>query len=231
MPKKTINIRHMEEIRNDHIAQFLDKNNIEQLHVNPAHGVPLPADNKDYDAVIIYGGIQSANDGLDKPYITEELNWISDWLKSERPVLGICLGAQLLAKCLGGEVETHPEIVREVGFHEVTPTAQANGFLDAPMHFYQWHSEGFTLPDDCELLAQGSQFPNQAFRYQSNAYGIQFHPEITRAIMKTWLTAGSHLLSNSGAHCADQQIEDESFYGENMGHWCWNFMENWKKTW
>ena len=231
MPKKTINIRHMEEIRNDHVAQFLNKNNIEQLHVNPAHGVPLPADNKDYDAVIIYGGIQSANDGFDKPYITEELDWISDWLASGRPVLGICLGAQLLAKCLGGEVGTHPEHVCEVGFHEVTPTSQANGFLDAPMHFYQWHSEGFTLPDDCELLAEGSQFPNQAFRYQSNTYGIQFHPEITHSIMKTWLMAGSHLLSNSGAHCADQQIEDESFYGENMGRWCWNFMENWMKTW
>ena len=231
MPKKTINIRHMEEIRNDHVAQFLNKNNIEQLHVNPAHGVPLPADNKDYDAVIIYGGIQSANDGFDKTYITEELDWISDWLASGRPVLGICLGAQLLAKCLGGEVGTHPEHVCEVGFHEVTPTSQANGFLDAPMHFYQWHSEGFTLPDDCELLAEGSQFPNQAFRYQSNTYGIQFHPEITHSIMKTWLMAGSHLLSNSGAHCADQQIEDESFYGENMGRWCWNFMENWMKTW
>ena len=98
MTKKAVILRHMEEKRNDHVAQFLDQNGVEQTHVNPAHGTPLPASHGQFDALIIYGGIQSANDGPERPYISEELDWITSWLAAGKPVLGICLGAQLVAK-------------------------------------------------------------------------------------------------------------------------------------
>lgn len=231
MSRKVIALRHMQEKRDDHVAQFLDREQITQLHANPANGVPLPADPGGYDALIIYGGIQSANDGQDRPYIAEELDWINDWIVSGRPALGICLGAQLIAKTLGATVAPHPTGIREIGFHPLRPTPEAGGFLKAPAHFYQWHGEGFTLPDSCKLLVQGEQFPNQAYRYRSNTYGLQFHPEVSRAVMKSWFIDGSDALSAPGAHSPERQLMDESKYGRFMQDWCWNFLENWTDSW
>ncbi len=231
MPKKAIVLRHMQERRDDHVAQFLNREQVEQLHVNPAYGVPLPTDSSDYDILVIYGGVQSANDGNDKPYIADELDWISNWLDSGRPALGICLGAQLIAKCLGARVAPHPDGIKEIGFHRLEPAATSNGFLERPAYFYQWHGEGFTVPDHCELLVEGEQFPNQAFRYRSNTYGLQFHPEVSRAVMESWHANSNGNPPEPGAHSEQRQLEDESRYGEFMGQWCWNFMHNWSKTW
>ncbi len=231
MSKKVINLRHMQEKRDDHIAKFLDREKITQLHVNPAHGTPLPANSSGYDALIIYGGVQSANDGPNKPYIAQEIDWITDWLASGRPALGICLGGQLIAKCLGAQVAPHPDGIREVGFHELQPVSESDAFLQAPAHFYQWHGEGFTLPENCELLARGKQFPNQAFRYQSNTYGLQFHPEVSRAVMESWFENGGEALSFPGAHSADRQLQDESQYGALMENWCLDFMQDWADRW
>ena len=221
----------MQEKRDDYIAMFLNEQDIKQVHVNPAHGVPLPENCDEFDAVLIYGGIQSANDGSEKTYIADEINWLSNWLGENRPALGICLGAQLIAKTLGATVSRHPDEICEIGFHKITPTQTANGFISAPSYFFQWHSEGFTLPENCELLAEGEQFPNQAFRYGTNTYGIQFHPEVTRSVMKEWLSSGSHMLNAPGAHSAEQQMEDETRFGSGMGKWCRNFVDHWIKTW
>ena len=229
--KRVLTVRHMEDVRDDHVARYLGENGFEQTHVNPALGIPMPNDPDEYDALLIYGGIQSANDGPDKAYIDEELEWLSNWLSDKRPTLGICLGAQLIAKSLGATVAPHPHGLREIGFHEVTPTAPAQDFLPSASYFYQWHREGFTLPDDCELLAEGRLFPNQAFRYHSNTYGIQFHPEVTRPVMKDWLNHGSTSLIGEGVPSAERQLEDESRYGEKMGNWCRNFLNNWVANW
>ncbi len=221
----------MQEIREDHVARYLNEQGFEQTHVNPAHGIPMPANPNDFDGLLIYGGIQSANDGPERPYIDAELEWLAQWLADDRPTLGICLGAQLIAKSLGATVAPHADGIREVGFHKITPTTAVGDFLPEPTYFYQWHGEGFTLPDDCELLAEGEQFPNQAFRYKENTYGIQFHPEVTRPVMKNWLSDGSDSLSAKGAHTAERQLEDEARYGKTMGNWCRKFVANWIKNW
>ena len=224
-------MRHMQEKRDDYVAKFLDEQGIEQVHVNPAHGVPLPSNPDEFDALLIYGGIQSANDGNERTYIADEIEWISNWLDEKRPTLGICLGAQLIAKTLGATVSRHPDNLVEIGFHKITPTETAGDFLSSPSYFFQWHSEGFTVPESCELLAEGEQFPNQAFRYGTNTYGIQFHPEVTRPVMEVWLSSGSQMLSAPGVQSAEQQLEDESRYGEDMGNWCRNFVDHWVKNW
>ncbi len=233
MPKKAIVLRHMQERRDDHVAQFLDANEIDQLHVNPASGIPLPDNFQKYDALVIYGGVQSANDNEEneQAYIEDELKWLTKWLESGRPTLGLCLGSQLIAKCLGAEVGPHPDGVVEVGFAKVTPTSEANSFLNLPMHFYQWHGEGFTLPDNCTLLARGETFQNQAFCFNSNTYGVQFHPEVTRTIMQEWQTHGCEYLNLTGAHSAERQLNDETQHGHKMAEWCNRFMQNWCNSW
>ena len=231
MTKKAVILRHMKEKRDDHVAKFLNANDVEQVHVNPANGIPLPPDVEDCDALVIYGGIQSANDADDRPYIAEEIEWITNWLNSGRPALGICLGAQLIAKSLGAEVSPRDDRLVEIGFRKVRPTTDADGFLDSDAHFYQWHQEGFSLPENCELLARGDDFPNQAFRYRSNVYGFQFHPEVSRKVMSSWLAASSLMMNRSGAHSAERQYQDENQYGKTMENWIVKFLRDWHANW
>ncbi len=231
MAKKVVIIRHMEEKRDDHVAKFLNDNQVEQLHVNPAHGIPLPRDTMPYDAVIIYGGVQSANDGKEKRYIAEEIDWISKWIDSGRAALGICLGAQLIAKSLGANVAHHQDGIVEIGFRKVKQTENSREFLKSDTYFYQWHQEGFDLPENCELLAKGEDFPNQAFRHKSNVYGFQFHPEVSRTVMSSWLVGGSYMLNRHGAHCAQRQLQDETQYGTRMENWIKDFLQDWYRLW
>lgn len=229
---KVLILRHMQEKRNDRVAQWMDSKGFEQHLVNPAHGIPLPASTDGYDAFVIYGGIQSANGHEEFPYIPGEIAMLKDWIAADRPVLGICLGAQLLAKALGGEVGRHPDGLFEVGFTKVSPHGNANGFLSESTYFYQWHGEGFTVPPNCELLAVGDTFRNQAFRYGERIYGVQFHPEVTHEIMLTWLaSAESKGFQAPGAHPRERQVRDELSYGADMDSWCFSFLDRWRETW
>ena len=103
---------------------------------------------------MIFGGPQSAND--DDEVVKREIDWIGVPLKEKKPYLGICLGAQMLAKHLGARVYKHPDGHAEVGYYPIRPTAAGRELCrDWPDHVYQWHREGFDLPDKAVLLAEG----------------------------------------------------------------------------
>ncbi|MBO6825052.1 MAG: hypothetical protein JJ879_02530, partial [Sneathiella sp.] len=87
--------------------------------------------------------------------------------------------------------------------------------------------EGFDLPRGGVLLARGDAFPNQAYRYGTNAYGIQFHPEVTEAMNRKWLRKASHMLSEPGAQPAEAQIRDRMRHDGEMDKWCRNFLTHW----
>jgi GMP synthase (glutamine-hydrolysing) len=144
----------------------------------PALGDPLPATMAHHDGAIVFGGPMSANDDDTLPFIRTELDWIPRVLAAGKPYLGICLGAQLLARVLGGTVAPHPEEYREIGYFPLAPTDVGEAYIPHPMTVYHWHREGFSLPGEAVPLATGETFPNQAFMYQDTAFGLQFHPEI-----------------------------------------------------
>ena len=154
-----------------------------------------------------------------------EMAWIRRWALDERPYLGLCLGAQLLAAALGGRVAPHPRGVHEIGFFPVRPTAAGAGVLPDPLHVYQWHNEGFGIPDGAELLAEGDVFPNQAFRYGSRAFGLQFHPEATGPMRREWLAASPHVLSAPGAHDPHRQARDARRFDRPMAAWLTGFID------
>ena len=107
-------------------------------------------------------------------------------MREQRPFFGVCLGAQMMARHFGARVYSHPEGRTEVGYYPIHPTlAGLKVCPEWPGRVYQWHKEGFDVPADCELLAEGGDFPNQAIRY-GNAFGVQFHPDITYAMMYRW---------------------------------------------
>jgi GMP synthase (glutamine-hydrolysing) len=137
--------------------------------------------------VIIMGGPQSANDPL--PGLVAELKLIEQAVAAETPVLGICLGAQLIAKALGARVYRNPE--KEIGWAPVYFTEAAGrdpvfGGVDSPSTVFQWHGDTFDLPAGAEWLAYSDKCLHQAYRFGPNVYGVQFHPEITPEMIVDW---------------------------------------------
>ena len=192
----------------------------------PAVGQPLPATLEGHSAVVVFGGPMSANDDhLD--FIRQELDWIAIALASDKPYLGICLGAQLLARSLGAAVVSHPAGQREIGYYPIVPTSAGRELLNGPLMVYQWHQEGFTLPAGSHLLATGSRFPHQAFRYGRRAYGLQFHPEITATMVNHWTTEGADQLSCPGAQPRAYHISQHRLYGSAVERWLHQFLAGW----
>jgi GMP synthase (glutamine-hydrolysing) len=126
----------------------------------PCMGQPLPETLENYDGVVVFGGPMSANDCRELDFIRKEIDWLGVPLKEEVPYFGICLGGQLLARHLGGKVTPHPEGFAEIGYYPIRPTENANGYGPWPDYVYQWHREGFDVPPDGVLLAEGENFPN-----------------------------------------------------------------------
>lgn len=192
----------------------------------PAIGHSLPEDVNEHHATIVFGGPMSANDDHEE-FIRDETAHVERVLKAERPYLGICLGAQIMARTFGADVKRHSEGIMEIGYHPIKPVPRGAPYFDKNLKVYQWHKEGFDLPRDCDLLATGSVFPNQAFRHGSNAFGIQFHPEVTEAMNRKWLNKASHMLVEPGAQPANEQLADRQRHDADMRHWLENFLMHW----
>ncbi len=149
-----------------------------------------------YDAIIILGAPESANDDLS--YLKQEILLIQDSVKKEIPVLGICLGSQLIAKAFGARVYKGPK--KEIGFYddvEFDNVSQSNLFrgIKSPSLVFHWHGDTFDLPKNAIRLAHSREYQNQAIKVGS-AVGIQFHLEIDVSTIKLWLEKSSEELSS-----------------------------------
>lgn len=169
------------------IAAALDAHGIHYAYAD-LYAHPCPESNvNEADALIFMGGPMSAND--DHPYIQREIQYIRDASERRQMVLGVCLGAQLIAKALGARV--HANTVKEIGWAPVTFTQSAQsdplfaGLHDAEMIFH-WHGETFKLPPAAELLASSAACRHQAFRVGNRIYGLQFHLEVTPTMIAEW---------------------------------------------
>ena len=148
------------------------------------------------NAIIILGAPESANDDL--PHLKKELELIRDAVKKNIPVLGICLGSQLIAKAFGARVYKGPK--KEIGFYNdvefenIEKSKMFNG-MTSPALVFHWHGDTFDLPENAIRLAHSKNYQNQAIKIGS-AVGVQFHLEIDEPTIKLWLEKSRKELDN-----------------------------------
>jgi GMP synthase-like glutamine amidotransferase len=165
-----------------YLGELLREDGFDIHSVNAKHE-KLPE--KENSLVVILGAPESANDNL--PYLQEEQKLIKKSVENNIPVLGICLGSQLIAKTFGGKVFRGPK--KEIGFfNDLVPEANSSLFsgFDDPFTVFHWHGDTFDLPEGAIRLASSEIYPNQAFRFKS-AVGLQFHLEVNEEMVNLWL--------------------------------------------
>jgi GMP synthase (glutamine-hydrolysing) len=242
-------LSHMPGNTLGHLTQVLEGLKLDYQSINlPTHDFskPLPA----LSGVVILGGEMSVNDSAQYPFIEKEMAWISHWLENEKiPIFGICFGAQLLAKTLGATVTQNP--VKEVGWYPITLTEagkedpvfgplilknqqstndshQALKELgQAPWMEFQWHQETYTLPQGAVHLASAPDCPQQAFRYGSQCYGVQFHPEMTASGIEAWLNESRSLSPEQKQHIWEKTQSSLPLY-QQLNQKC--FRRFWETT-
>jgi GMP synthase (glutamine-hydrolysing) len=184
----------------------------------------------EHAGAVIFGGPMSANDEDD--FIRREIDWVGVALKEEKPLLGLCLGAQMMARHLGGRVYPHEGGKAEIGYYPLIPTEAGRELADRlaapwPGHVYHWHREGFDCPQGATTLATGDDFPTQAIRIGPAAFGLQFHPEVTHAMMCRWTVRGHERLKLPGAQDRSRQIEGRFMHDPAVRIWLNAFLDHW----
>ena len=225
MHRKILIILHSEASTPGRIGQLLQARGLTLDIRRPCLGEALPATMAGHDGAVIFGGPMSANDSDD--WIAREIDWIEVPLKERKPFLGVCLGAQMLSKQLGGAVGPHRDGLVEIGYYPLRGTAAGEFLGPWPAQVYHWHREGFTLPAGSQKLAEGDSFENQVFRHGERAFGIQFHPEVSRLTMHRWTVRAAHRFVLPGAQGAVAHLAGNLLHDGAVRQWLDRFLDCW----
>ncbi len=222
---KILIVMHQEGSTPGRCGMMLEEMGYHLVACRPPLGQELPETLEEYAGAVVFGGPMSANDSDE--FIKREIDWMEVPLKENKPFFGICLGAQMLSKHLGGHVVGRDDEYAEIGYYPIRATNEGQAMMDWPSHVYHWHREGFSLPADATLLASGEEYPNQAYKYGEKAYGVQFHSEVTTWMMNRWTTLASHRFVLPGAQNRKEQFALRPLYDPQVKTWLEDFLNLW----
>jgi GMP synthase (glutamine-hydrolysing) len=184
---RVVAFRHIPFEGLGHIQPVLEERGITIELTDLYHPAAKAPETETAAGLIFMGGPMSVNDGL--PYLEREMDYIRKAANAGQPVMGVCLGAQLVAKAMGARVYRNP--AGEIGWFDIHPTSAARqdcvlrGVGDSETVFH-WHNETFDLPPGAALLASSERCRHQAFRLGTCIYGLQFHLEVTPEMIDDW---------------------------------------------
>ncbi len=193
----------------------------------PRFGDALPETLTAHAGAIVFGGPMSVNDS--DAYLKQETDWIGVALREAAPFLGLCLGAQMLARHLGAAVDPHADGHIELGWFGLTATEAGRKLTRWPDRVHQFHREGFALPVGATLLAEGAAetFPNQAFAYGAAAFAIQFHIELTTAMVGRWTQRIGERAKVPGGQAAALHFEGRALHDWKTAAFLETFLDIW----
>ncbi len=215
-------VRHTATEGAGYFSEFLDHHAIPWELLRIDIGDALPATLNGYSGLCLMGGPMSVNDDL--PWIAPELSLIREAVAQQLPVIGHCLGGQLLAKAMGGTVSANP--VKEIGWGEVRVT-DADAAADwvgedmQSMQVFHWHGETFTIPPAGTRILDSAYCSNQAFVLDDRHLGLQCHIEMTPQMIQTWCTSGADEIADSSSPAvqsaelmqADLEVQTQQLQG------------------
>ena len=208
-----------------YLGDLLLKDGFEITSINAKHE-KIP--DKNFSLIVILGAPESANDDLD--YLKDEQLLIKNSVEKNTPVLGICLGSQLIAKAFGAKVYGGPK--KEIGFYHDLKISNGSSLFSGfknPFTVFHWHGDTFDLPEGSIQLASSEHYSNQAFQYES-AVGLQFHLEVNEEMVNLWLDNAETQLQKISyidpKKIRSDIIENISIVKSNMN----NFYNNFKSS-
>ncbi|MBD3380069.1 MAG: type 1 glutamine amidotransferase [Candidatus Omnitrophica bacterium] len=210
------------------IGDFFDNADHPSVTIDLYQGDRLPQSPEGTDGIIVLGGPMNVYEEGKYPYLSEECKFIRKAADRGIPFMGICLGAQLLAKTFGAAVKRSP--VPEIGYYtaELTEKGREDPLFSGMgevMRVFQWHEDTFDIPPDGEALAAGELCPNQAFRIGDHAYGLQFHFEVTSEMVKRWIKEYSEE-GKEYSEKAGKLLEDEKNFRKTLENEAYRICRN-----
>lgn len=190
MPGKFLVIEQVAHEDTGVFGPMIEQAGFELLVARMHHKNPVPANPAEFEGILVMGGPMNADQTGRHPWLADQLELIAKAARQNIPVLGVCLGSQLVAAALGARVYAGEK--PEIGWYGVDFTASAAddplfGGFPRSLKVFQWHGQTFDLPPGATLLAGSSLFPHQAFRAGESTWGVQFHLEITVGHVSNWL--------------------------------------------
>lgn len=226
-------VLHQRRSCSGRIGRWFDARGIAMDVRRPLLGDPLPDTLSCHCGAVVFGGPMSVNDPCE--FIRREIDWMEVPLREGKPLLGICLGAQMIARQLGARVGPGRTGKVEVGYYPIQPLrtderrAMVPGLPNWPHQVFQYHCEGFDVPACGQALVRGNQeFPNQAFGY-GKAVGLQFHPEVTLEMIARWSFAASDHYERPGARTRLDIVEEHQLFGPEVEGWLSQFLTLWMR--
>jgi GMP synthase-like glutamine amidotransferase len=218
--KRLLAIQHVKSEGLGIIGAGLEGMGLDADLVRVFKGERVPERINGYSALIVLGGPMGVYESDIYPFINKEIRLIRSALRERVPVLGICLGSQLLAGAAGAPV--FKGNAKEIGWYDVTLTGHGEAerlFAGMPktMTVFQWHGDTFDVPAGARNLATSRLFKNQLIKVGPNAYGIQFHLEVTEAMIKDWIRVNkTELQALKGAIDPDKILKDTPLYIDDL---------------
>jgi GMP synthase-like glutamine amidotransferase len=190
-----------------YFASYLERRSIAWDLLAIDEGAPVPRDPRLFSGLVFMGGAMSVNDDL--PWIPSVLELIREAVRKDVPVLGHCLGGQLISKAFGGAVRANP--YKEIGWGEVrvSDNGVAREWLGSLAAFetFQWHGETFSIPPGATRVLENAHCANQAFAIGKH-FGMQCHVEMTEELVRAWIRGGAEEIAASAASPAVQNPEE-----------------------
>lgn len=195
--RKVLVIQHAPSEGPGTISAELKKAGLGADYIRAYAGDKMPPNAKGYLALIVLGGPMGVYEEDIYPFIKDELRLIRSALKNDMPIMGVCLGSQMLARAAGADV--YRGKIKEIGWYKVSLTgdgAKDRLFIGMPGEFtvFQWHGDTFDVPEKASLLSSSKLFKNQVIRVGRRAYGLQFHLEVTPEMIRDWTEVNSREL-------------------------------------
>lgn len=224
MSNKIVLVRHGDDPPDDRVVTFAVQNGFEPVFYRPFKGEKLPARGLDLAGTVVYGGPHNVFEEDKHPFLNDEADWIRACMEQGIPLLGICQGAQQIARVLGAQVGPFDPPVHEFGYYPISPTPEGRDFLPETLYMTQAHFHTFAIPKGAVHLASSPLYPNQAFRHGERTYGFQFHPECTIEGFRRWWSNSWAPYGKPGVQTREEQAALMAEHDARQADWFYGFL-------